>query len=1108
MSADESEVPQLAGHNPPDEVGDEIRRLRRAMRDLVALSTLPAIWSGLDNEGIAASLCGVLMGTLPMDAICVRLERDAGKTPIEIVRSKHIDPIRTELLTAHFATLLQSSAGETTASIPNPFGAGTLRVAIVRFGVAENHGVLLACSTAANFPSEQDRLLLGVGANQTAIVMQRRQIEERRQEQQEWLRVTLESIGDAVIATDNNGRVTFVNSAAAELIGWTPEEATGERLSAVFSVVNAHTRESVENPSQEVRRKEVLGGGAESALLIAKDGTERSIDHSAASIRDSTNQIVGVVLTFRDVTEQRHREAQRNARLGVTHALIQSTTVHEAATGVLRAVCENVKWDAGFFWAVEGEQLSCRAQWHRPDAALSEFATETCKHHFSKGEGLPGRVWATNEATWIPDLSQDKNFHRLAAAEKLGLRSACAFPVMVGNRVLGTIEFFRQRHREADVNLVETIGSVAASFGQFIERKSTEEELRQSEENLSEFFENATVGMHWVGPDGVILRANCAELEMLGYTREEYLGHSITDFHVNQDVICDILTRLRAGEKLAEYPARLRCKDGSIKDVLIDSSVTWKDEKFVHTRCFTRDITDRRRAELALADARARLDAALSAGAIATWTWDIVNNRLYADPKLAELFNLPPSEAAGGLLEQFIHAIHPEDRQAVVDRLSRAIETGEPYIADYRIGQPDGSIRWVTARGVAEVDSGGRAVRMPGVLVDITDRKRLEEELRIRIAQLRDNDRRKDEFLATLAHELRNPLAPIRNSLQILKMPRVDAGTVQQIRAMMERQVHQLVRLVDDLLDVSRVMRAKIDLRKERCELATVIARAVETAQPLIDVQGHRLDLSLPQEPLLVEGDVVRLAQVVGNLLTNAAKYTDANGTIVISAVRDQDQVVLSVRDNGIGIAPETLPHVFELFVQADHTTSKSQGGLGIGLTLAKNLTEMHGGTIEAHSAGSGMGCEFIVRLPLLPRSTELTKESDQDPVTRAAATGRRLLVVDDNKDAALTLAMLLRMRGHDVRVVHDGLSALDTAASYRPHMVFLDIGMPGMDGHEVARRMRQQAGLETVVLAALTGWGQQADRHRSKEAGIDHHLVKPVDSQALEDVLGSLASA
>ena len=687
-------------------------------------------------------------------------------------------------------------------------------------------------------------------------------------------------------------------------------------------------------------------------------------------------------------------------------------------------------------------------------------------------------------------------------AERLGLLGACAFPVAISDRTLGVIEFFSRCHRPTDRNLLEMMESVAASFGQFVDRKSTEDELRRSEEELSEFFENATVGLHWVGGDGTILRVNRAELEMLGYTREEYLGRSIAEFHADEEVICDILARLRSGEKLSEYPARLRCKDGSIKDVLIDSSVSWKGNEFVHTRCFTRDVTQRKRAETELADARARLDAALDAGAVVTWTWDIINNRLYADPKLAELFGLALSEAKGGLLDHYLEAIHPEDRQRVIETLNLAVEIGETYVADYRIVQRDGSVRWVTARGIAQRDGNGRPTRMPGVIVDITDRKRLEEELRVSIGQLRDNDRRKDEFLATLAHELRNPLAPIRNSLQILKIPRIDAATLQQTRAMMERQVHHLVRLVDDLLDVSRVMRAKIDLRKEPVELANVVARAMEVVQPLIAAQGHHLDLALPPERLLVEGDAVRLAQIVGNLLTNAAKYTDANGNIWISAARDQNQVVLRVRDNGIGIAPEILPHVFELFVQADHSTGKSQGGLGIGLTLAKNLTEMHGGSIEAHSGGLGMGCEFSVRLPLLPASTALTTQPDEEPVRQAVATGHRLLVVDDNKDAASSLAILLRLHGHEVRVVHDGAAALAAADSYRPEMIFLDIGMPGMDGYEVARRLRRRPGSDSVVLAALTGWGQLADRQRSKDAGIDHHLVKPVDSQALEDVL------
>jgi PAS domain S-box-containing protein len=787
----------------------------------------------------------------------------------------------------------------------------------------------------------------------------------------------------------------------------------------------------------------------------------------------------------------------------VTQALVGSNSVQDASVGVLRAVCENADWDAGFFWPIEDGRLVCRAHWHKDDPLLKGFASESCRHAFLRGEGLPGRVWDSGEPTWICRLSEDHHF--LRAATKGDLRTACAFAVTLNERVLGVIELFTRRQREPDADQLEMMSSVAAIFGQFIERKAAEHDLRRSEADLAEFFENATVGMHWVGPDGKILRANRAELEMLGYTREEYLGRSITDFHVDQNVICDILTRLRSGEKLAEYPARLRCKDGTIKDVLIDSSVHWRGKEFVHTRCFTRDVTERKRAETALADARARLDAALAAGSITTWTWNIVENTLHADPKLAELFALPPAAANGGLLDRYVAAIHPEDRQRVMEKLNRAVATGEPYEADYRIVQADGSIRWVTSRGVAEVDGHGRAVRMPGVLVDITERKKLEDELRVRIAQLRDNDRRKDEFLATLAHELRNPLAPIRNSLQILKIPRIDPAMLQQTRAMMERQVHQLVRLVDDLLDVSRVMRAKIELRKESVELATVIARAVETAQPLIEVQGHRLELSLPHEPLRVEGDPVRLTQVVGNLLTNAAKYTDTNGKIWVDVRRDGHEAVLEVRDNGIGIAPDVLPHVFDLFVQADHSTSKSQGGLGIGLTLARNLTEMHGGTIQAHSDGLGAGCVFTVRLPLLPQNTQVATKPDDEQVLNPAPTGHRLLVVDDNEDAASSLAILLRMRGHDVQVAHDGPSALTTAASYLPEIVFLDIGMPGMDGYEVARRLRGMQGLGPVVLAALTGWGQQADRERSAAAGFDHHLVKPVDAQGLDGILNDL---
>ncbi len=372
--------------------------------------------------------------------------------------------------------------------------------------------------------------------------------------------------------------------------------------------------------------------------------------------------------------------------------------------------------------------------------------------------------------------------------------------------------------------------------------------------------------------------------------------------------------------------------------------------------------------------------------------------------------------------------------------------------------------------------------------------------------ELREADRRKDEFLATLAHELRNPLAPIRNALQILKNPGVDAATIDRSREMMERQVHHLVRLVDDLLDVSRVMRGKIELRKEPVDLASIISRSVETVHPLIEAQSHELTVTLPPESLVLFADPVRLAQVVGNLLTNAAKYTERNGHIWLSASRDGDEVVIRLRDNGIGIALDKLSHIFDLFVQVDHAATRSQGGLGIGLTLVRNLVEMHHGSIEAHSQGLGRGSEFVVRLPLSVQTNNKAPDLEiAEPQQPKPTSGHRILVVDDNRDAAESLAMLLRLDGHEVRVAHNGSAALEIAPVYLPEMAFLDIGMPGMDGYQLARLLRMLPGLDKVRLAALTGWGQLEDRRRSKEAGFEHHLVKPLEPAALDEILVAL---
>jgi signal transduction histidine kinase/DNA-binding response OmpR family regulator len=366
-------------------------------------------------------------------------------------------------------------------------------------------------------------------------------------------------------------------------------------------------------------------------------------------------------------------------------------------------------------------------------------------------------------------------------------------------------------------------------------------------------------------------------------------------------------------------------------------------------------------------------------------------------------------------------------------------------------------------------------------------------------------DRHKNEFLSMLAHELRNPLAPIRNAVQILRLRGSTDAELEQVRDLIDRQVQQLIRLVDDLLDISRITRGKIRLQTEAIDLAVVVARAVETNRPLIDGRRHELTVTLPAEPVRVEGDPVRLAQVLGNLLNNAAKYTEEGGSIWLTVERAGDEAMLRVRDTGVGIPEEMLGSVFDLFTQVDRTLDRSQGGLGIGLTLVRRLVEMHSGRVQVFSAGPGRGSEFVVRLPALVGGRR-PPPTGNGVVSSLARSGRaRVLVVDDNRDAADSLALLLRLAGHEVCVAHDGPTAVALAADFGPQLVLLDIGLPGMDGYAVARRLRAQPNAHKTLLVALTGYGQEEDVRRSREAGFDHHLVKPADPEALATVFAAL---
>jgi signal transduction histidine kinase len=389
-------------------------------------------------------------------------------------------------------------------------------------------------------------------------------------------------------------------------------------------------------------------------------------------------------------------------------------------------------------------------------------------------------------------------------------------------------------------------------------------------------------------------------------------------------------------------------------------------------------------------------------------------------------------------------------------------------------------------------------------------RRRFEDARKMQEAEmLKEADRRKNEFLATLAHELRNPLAPIRNAVEMLDDAPQESRVVRMAQAMIKRQLGHMVRLVDDLLDVSRIAKGKLQLRRERIELASVVESAVEESRPIIDAAKHRLTISLPLERIFLDGDPTRLSQVLSNLLTNAAKYTDGGGEICLSAERQDGAVVVSVRDTGIGIDARHLSGIFDMFSQMEPAISRSQGGLGIGLSLVKKLVELHGGSIVAHSDGPGRGSEFRVRLPVLDVAAgPAPSRVDASCEKPLRSPKRRLLIVDDNVDAATSLSFLLERLGHDVSTAYDGLEAVQAAAAFRSDIVLLDIGLPKMNGYEAAREIRRQPGGNNVILIALTGWGHEEDKRRAVEAGFDHHITKPVDVRALGRFLETVGSA
>ncbi len=1224
---------------------------------------------------------------------------------------------------------------------------------------------------------------------------------QQLREQQEWLRVTLASIGDAVIATDTGGYVTFLNPVAQQLTGWTEQDATGQALETVFVIVNERTQESLENPVAKVLRGGAVVGLGNDAVLIGKDGVQRPIDDSAAPIWNAMGVMIGVVLIFRDVTYQRlaeqelrssehrnravletaldciitmdhegkvvefnpaaektfgyrredligkeladfiippslrerHRkglahylgtgegpvlgqrlelpalradgsefpielsitriptegppqftaylrdiseskrvEQQRSARLAVTQVLSQGGETAEVASGLLRAVCENLGWDVGIFWRMTDDlqALECHATWHRPELLLSDFEEESCKHTFRIGEGIPGRVWASGQPLWIQDLPSEPGLPRAVPLAGNGLHSAFASPIVIGEQTLGVVEFFTRRIREVDPGLLELMGTVSGSVGQFLQRRLAEEARTASADRLSLALAASDLGdWGWdAASDKVTLSDLAAEAygvapgAEITWTAMQDLLHPADRERARQEV-----ERVVAERDQYDITYRVNRSDGQQVWLGVQGRADYDASgQVVGMYGVIQNITERKVLEESLRSSEERLRLALDAGGMGVWDWNVRTGDLRWSDSLEPLHGLAPGTFEG-TLEHFQQLIHPEDQEAVNAAIAQALETGGEFYVEFRNVWQDGSIHWIAGSGKVFPGDDGRPLRMIGIGLDVTRRKRAEETARfladassvlagledfdstlqkvsslavpsfadwatvdmaeadgslrrvsvshvdpakVQLAhevhsrfppdpgaaqgawnilrtgkseiipeitdellvqaikdqeqlglirqlglrsyigvpltvrgdtfavitfisaesghryddmdlalaedlasrtaiavensqlyrELRLADRRKDEFLATLAHELRNPLAPISNGMHVLRVSGGSGALAEETRSMMERQLGQMVRLVDDLLDVSRITRNKLELRKERVSLAAIANSAAEAARPLMEHAGHAFSITLPPAPVYLDADPIRLAQVFSNLLNNAAKYTGPGGRITLTGTLEGDQVVVDVQDNGMGIPGDALSSIFEMFTQVDRNLERAQGGLGIGLSLVRRLVELHGGTISAHSDGPGQGSRFVTRLPAAGTLAEAATVPREDKPPETAR--KRVLVVDDNYDSAKSLSVMLGLVGHETHCAHDGMAAIEAAEAFRPDLILLDIGLPKLDGYEACRRIREQPWSQGMVIVALTGWSQDEDRRRSGEAGFDHHLVKPVDMDEIVRLL------
>jgi PAS domain S-box-containing protein len=811
-------------------------------------------------------------------------------------------------------------------------------------------------------------------------------------------------------------------------------------------------------------------------VLIAKDGTEHPIDDTAPPIRCSEGGIVGCVLVFRDVTGRRRVEKENTRRLAAAHFL--SSIVESSQDAIVSKTLDGVIQS----WNTAAERL------------FGYTAEQALGRHISLV--IPADRMAEED--------------RIIASLRAGER----------------VEHFETVRRRSDGQLILvslTISPIRNEAGEVVGASKIARDItsqRQAQEReqalllkaamanakFRAFFEQGPLYAGIMDLDGTVIESNRLFWEGCGFTKEQIVGRRIweipwwTPSPILVERIKAIAAQVAAGDTVREEMPYFAA-DGSerVADFIVQP-IKSETGRVLFLALAATDITDRKRAE---AD-RQMFVALVENSTDFIGMCDLNGIPFFINRAGLDLVGLDGIEQARGTpVRDFFY---PEDQTRIMEEFFPSVLKKGHGETEVRFRHfKSGETRWMAFKVLTLTDAAGRAVALATVSQDITQRRQMEDQLRKLATDLAEGDRRKDEFLAILAHELRNPLAPIRNALQIIRLSS-DRQTREQTRLLMERQLQQMVRLVDDLLDVGRITRGKLEQRRERVQLSAIIGSAVEISRPLIDRMGHELIALWPQQAIFVDGDLTRLAQVFSNLLNNSAKYMDRGGRIWLTARRQENEVEVSVRDIGIGIASDQLSRVFDMFSQADRSLERSQGGLGIGLTLVQRLVEMHGGRIEARSEGLGRGSEFIVKLPIVEEPFTANGSTVNGELF-APKSSLRILIVDDNRDNADSLAMLLQIMGNETRTAYDGQQGVVAAGEFRPAVVLLDIGLPKLNGYEACRRIRQQPWGKDMLLIAVTGWGQEEDRRLSHDAGFDQHMVKPVDPQELMNLLTGLNS-